>query len=163
MIGTQLRNPLAQNILSRHSTDHERCKLDRHQWVFGHFGRPERRESLHFSTCTAPACQAIGTHLCARQRRRTPMIHRGRAAQQISSAGRWEQIEQVAGRDVGDAGQNHAGSPGGRRHPGIEGSPKLTFRSHLTTDDFRRPITCHPCRVGGVAVGGTEIRFEVRA
>jgi hypothetical protein len=53
MIGKPRRNLLAQNILSRHAPEHERCKLDGHQWVFGHFGRPERRESLHFSTCTA--------------------------------------------------------------------------------------------------------------
>jgi len=57
-----------------------------------------------------PACQAIGTQFGARQRRRTPMIHRGRAAQQIRSAGRWEEIEQVAGRDLGNAGKN----PGSR-------------------------------------------------
>ena len=40
-----------------------------------------------------------------RHRRRTPTIHRG-SAQRTSSAGRWEEIEQVAGRDVGNAGQN---------------------------------------------------------
>ena len=53
MIGNQLRNPLARNALSRHATDHKRCNLEEHKWVFGHFGRPESRESLHFSTCTA--------------------------------------------------------------------------------------------------------------
>ena len=45
MIGKPLRNPLASNISSRHATDHERCKPDEHQWVFGHFGRSKRRES----------------------------------------------------------------------------------------------------------------------
>ena len=45
---TEGRNRLAQNTLSRHATDHERCKRDGHQWVFGHCGLPERRESRHF-------------------------------------------------------------------------------------------------------------------
>jgi len=48
MIRKPRRNLWAQNILSRHATDHERCKLDGHQQVFGPFGHPERRESRHF-------------------------------------------------------------------------------------------------------------------
>jgi hypothetical protein len=51
-IGNPRRNPVAQNTLSRYATDDERCKLDGHQWVFGHFGRSERRKSLQISTCT---------------------------------------------------------------------------------------------------------------
>jgi len=60
MIDNPRRNSLTQNTLYRHTTDHERCKRGGHQWVFGHCGWPERRESLHFSTCTVPPCGAIG-------------------------------------------------------------------------------------------------------
>ncbi len=59
MISQQRRNSLAQNILSRFANDHERCKRDGHRWVFGHCGLPERRESLQFSTCTAPAVRPL--------------------------------------------------------------------------------------------------------
>ena len=72
MICHPRRNSLAQNSLSRNAADHERSKRDGQQCVLGHCGRPETRESLHFSTCTAPACQAIGTQLGARPRSRTP-------------------------------------------------------------------------------------------
>ncbi len=59
MISQPRRNSLVQNILSRFASDHERCKRDGHRWVFGHCRLPERRESLHFSTCTAPAVRPL--------------------------------------------------------------------------------------------------------
>ena len=88
---------------------------------------------LYKSLHALPACQAIGTQFGARQRRRTPMIHRGRAAQQIRPAGRWEEIEQVAGRHACNAGENLGPRPAGRaaipasRDPGIEGSPNRSL------------------------------------
>ena len=66
MISQPRHNSLAQNSLSRYAADHECCKRDAHQPVFGPCGRPERRESLHFSTCTVPACQATDAQLGAR-------------------------------------------------------------------------------------------------
>jgi hypothetical protein len=50
-----------------------------------------------------------------------------------------------------DNAEKIAGAPGSWYRGQPEG--KVTFRSHLTTDEFRRPVPCHPGRVGGVAVG----------
>src|SRR5271166_7034946 len=48
----------------------------------------ELRVSRHFSTFYGPSVQAMDTQLGARQRRRTPTNHRGRAQRTIS-AGSW--------------------------------------------------------------------------
>jgi hypothetical protein len=86
----------------------------------------ELRVSQHFSTFYGSFVQAMDTQLGARHRRRPPTIHRGRAQRTISE-GSFDEIQQVAGRDVCNAGQNLVGSHGGRRHPGIAGSPKRSF------------------------------------
>ena len=86
----------------------------------------ELRVSQHFSTFYGSFVQAMDTQLGARHRRRTPTIHRGRAQRTISE-GSFDEIQQVAGRDVCNAGQNLVGSHGGRRYAGIDGSPKRSF------------------------------------
>jgi hypothetical protein len=68
----------------------------------------------------------MDTQLGARHRRRTPTIHRGRTQRTIS-AGSFDEIQQVAGRDVCNAGQNLVGSHGGRRDAGVDGSLNSGF------------------------------------
>ena len=90
----------------------------------------------------------------ARDRRRTPTIHLGRAQRTIS-AGSWEEIEQAAGRDDCNAGQNLAGSHGGRRHPGIEGNPIVAFRSNLTPVRVGSTVTSSARGIDSVSFGHT--------
>src|SRR5271166_4238982 len=54
----------------------------------GRFWLLELRVSRHFSTFYGPSVQTMDTQLGARQRRWTPMIHRGHA-RRTSSAGSW--------------------------------------------------------------------------
>jgi hypothetical protein len=92
---------------------------------------------LYISLHAVPASQAIDTQLGARQRWRPPTMHRGRA-QRIISAGSWDEIEQVAGRDICNAGKARAHARRGgqpSRRAGILASraaPIVAFRSNLT-------------------------------
>src|SRR5271166_2834315 len=56
-------------------------------------------ENVALCSILTPAGWECCTRLGARQRRRTPTIHRGRTQRTIS-AGSFDEIQQVAGRDV---------------------------------------------------------------
>src|SRR5208337_286056 len=80
---------------------------------FRAFRAPGKPGISTFLYMHGPACQAIGTQFGARQRRRTPTIHRG-GAQPVISAGSFDEIQQAAGRDVGNAGQDPGPRAAGR-------------------------------------------------
>ncbi len=61
-----------------------------------------------------------------------------------------DEIQQVGGRDVCDAGQDLVGSHGGRCHAGIDGSPNFTFLYQSRPKLFRPSI---PSSTRGIARG----------
>jgi hypothetical protein len=51
-----------------------------------------------------------------------------------------DEIQQVGGRDIGDASQNLVGGDGGRFHAGIDGSPNRTLLYQSRPELFRPSV-----------------------
>src|SRR5271157_2281945 len=60
-----------------------------------------------------------------------------------------DEIQQVGGRDVGNAGQNLVGSDGGRCHAGSDGGPNCTVRDQPRPLLFRPSIPSLACGIDG--------------
>ena len=82
----------------------------------------ELRESQHFSTFYGPSVQSMDIRLGARQGRRAPTVHRGRARRTIS-AGNFAEIPQFGGRHVGNAGRTAGSGDTRRASPAVTRDP----------------------------------------
>jgi len=123
----------------------------------------ELRVSRHFSTFYVPSVQAMDTQLGARQGRRTPTIHQGRAQRTISAgslvvAG-WERILLRQGRSS-QTGNHGTIPPYGRELP-----PGRTRKGEVDSDSLFRGFRWIPWLISyppGAAVGGYWTESAVR-
>src|SRR5208337_905082 len=68
-----------------------------------------------------------------------------------------DEIQQVGGRDVGNAGQNLVGGDGGRFHAGIDGYPNFTDRYQSRPNLLRPSIPSSTRGIDGASLRFTDV------